>query len=533
MWLYLYQSLHDAGSEVPALALIDRAAAAGYTGVVLADSSLDVLGTGMIPGYEDRLAQVVAHAQQVGLHLTPQVFGFGHSRALLSIDPSFAEPQPVEGAPMAVSADGRSLQLASSLAPLPDGGFEAPQGDRFPGWDSQGQPGVRTFADATVAHSGAGSLRVAAGSGDGRVVKHLTVGPRRQLHVSFWVRTAGFSGTFDVLARDTASGRQRSFQGPFALPTDQDWTRIDFAFDTMSSTQLDLVAGVRGTSQGTLWLDDVAIEETALVNLVRRDGAPLLLRTADGPLIEGQDFDPISDPNVAPQGVFKPWRTPLTVTLPATTRLRPRQAVMADYYAVQPVTSSRQVGACLSDPRLHDHLTTLSAALDASFPQGTAFFLNYDELRHLDTCALCQSRGLTGAQLLDAHVQESVQMLRSARPGAPLWIWSDLFDPQHNAVPSYWLSEGDLTGSANGLARDVTVVNWNLLKLDTSLRFFSGLGFSQLIAGYYDAPSAGDAARAEVASAKGVPGVRGLVFTTWHGNYQGLEEYAAAARAAW
>jgi hypothetical protein len=76
------------------------------------------------------------------------------------------------------------------------------------------------------------------------------------------------------------------------------------------------------------------------------------------------------------------------------------------------------------------------------------------------------------------------------------------------------------------------VRNWHIGHHD-SLVFFSDLGHTQIIAGYYDAGDGTAAALRDLAAAEGVPGVRGLMYTTWASDWDALEAYADAARAAW
>ena len=77
-------------------------------------------------------------------------------------------------------------------------------------------------------------------------------------------------------------------------------------------------------------------------------------------------------------------------------------------------------------------------------------------------------------------------------PSAPLYIWSDMFDPYHNAIDDYYFVEGSIAGSWAGVPSKVTVMNWNLSNLKNSLTWFSGLNsqqptaYRQIIAGYYD-----------------------------------------------
>ena len=83
---------------------------------------------------------------------------------------------------------------------------------------------------------------------------------------------------------------------------------------------------------------------------------------------------------------------------------------------------------------------------------------------------------------------------------------------------------GDLTGSWEGLEKDVVIVNWNSGKAAESLKFFADRGHRQLIAGYYDGPLANT--RQWLGKTKDIPGVLGVMFTTWKSDYSQLEAFA-------
>ena len=63
-----------------------------------------------------------------------------------------------------------------------------------------------------------------------------------------------------------------------------------------------------------------------------------------------------------------------------------------------------------------------------------------------------------------------------------------MFDPSHNAVKDFYLVNGDLAGSWEGLPQDMIIVNWNSGKPAQSLPFFAQRGHVQVLAGYYDGP---------------------------------------------
>ncbi len=111
-------------------------------------------------------------------------------------------------------------------------------------------------------------------------------------------------------------------------------------------------------------------------------------------------------------------------------------------------------------------------------------------------------------------------------PRAQIVVWSDMFDPNHNAMDHYDLVRGSLAGSWKGLTSDVIIANWNVDRAAESLKWFGALGHRQIIGGYYD--SSLDNYKKWDVAARGVPRVEGFIYTTWEGKYDSLEEYGKA-----
>ncbi len=116
-----------------------------------------------------------------------------------------------------------------------------------------------------------------------------------------------------------------------------------------------------------------------------------------------------------------------------------------------------------------------------------------------------------------------------------------MFDVHHNAHDHFYQVEGTIAGSWKTLPAEVTVMNWNLDHLRQSLLWFSGddprqpVRHRQVIAGFYDPPDhdAAAAVRKEWAAAYAVPGIVGMMYTTWNDDYSQLEPFAAEARQGW
>jgi hypothetical protein len=54
-----------------------------------------------------------------------------------------------------------------------------------------------------------------------------------------------------------------------------------------------------------------------------------------------------------------------------------------------------------------------------------------------------------------------------------------------------------------------------------------------MIAGYYDKGNGSAEATKELKEAAGIPGVMGMMYTTYGDDYSQLEKFAAAAKAGW
>jgi hypothetical protein len=159
------------------------------------------------------------------------------------------------------------------------------------------------------------------------------------------------------------------------------------------------------------------------------------------------------------------------------------------------------------------------------------YMMSHDEIRVLNWCAACQKRHLTPGQILADNVQQCVAMLEEINPGRKIYVWSDMFDPNHNAVKGpYYLVNGDLRGSWEGLPKEVIVMPWYFSKRAESLGFFAGRGHQQVIAGYYDDKPERVADWLDAAD-KVPASVIGVMYTTWRNKYDDLEKFAGVIDA--
>jgi hypothetical protein len=499
LWVYCPTNLLVDANLDKLDALWKRAHAAGYTYALLSDSKLSRLdmlesNTKHYHANIERVKQIAAADQ---ITLVPAVFSIGYSNDLLGHDPNLAEGMPVIDTPFIVHANVATVD--------PD---HAPA------------LGKMTFKDDTVQLDG-NTATVNRCEGNARFVYHLKLEKFRCYHVSVMVKTQDFSG--DVRINPLAGNQSLNFANLGQKPT-QDWTQLHAVFDTMDNTDVNLYFGIWGGSRGTLQWRNWKIEEAGLVNVLRRPGTPCVVKSGDRALVEGTDYDRIADPDLGNKpwaGEYTIWHDPPVVRthhLPDGMRLK-----ISWFYP--PTEGDGQVNICISEPATAKLLADQAKLVKAAFG-APGYMMSFDEIRCMNQDDACRNRHLDAGPLLAETLKQCTQLLEPAT----VYTWSDMFDPFHNAHDNYYLVRGNLTGSWNGLQKNVVVINWNFGNRDKSLTFFADRGNRQIIAGYYDSDLKDLSQWIE--SAGKVNGVVGMMYTTWSQNYSQLEKFADMCRAS-
>lgn len=503
-WFYVSQNLWVDQNVTNLLALMQRASQAGYTHLLLNDSKFSRLAT-MDAHYFQNVNRIKQAATNLNLEIVPTVFPVGYSNDLLFNDPNLIEGMPVRDALLVVSNGVASLQ--------PDPPVSFPGGDfsDLSRW---------TWKDSNVVADN-GAARVTNPNGaNARIVQQLTVQPFREYHISVQVKTTNFLVAPQVLV---LAGNQTLNYNYLGVQRTQGWTTHHAVFNSLSYTTVNVYFGVWGGSTGSLWWDNAAIEEVAFLNLIRRPGAPLSVRTENGtPLVEGTDFATLTDPlmgSVPYAGVYDVYHTPPQLhpvsSLADGTRLR------ASWYHAVTVYDG-QAMICPSEPATLNLLRDQAQRMQAAWG-ARGYFMSHDEIRVLNWCAACQARGLDAGPLLADNVRACIGILRQVNPGGRIYVWSDMFDPNHNAHANYYLVRGDLSNSWRGLDSDVIIVPWYYDARAASLQFFAGLGNRQVIAGYYDSDP--NLVTNWLNAARPYTGISGVIYTTWQNDYSNLETF--------
>jgi len=521
-WVFVSRSLNK-DQDVDDIRQIVRTASEHGLNGMLFSSGLDSLDL-QSPDYFRRLSEVKGFCTQYNVEIIPCIFSVGYGGGALAHDRNLAAGLLVNDALFVVKGQEANL-VPDPPVQVVNGGFEQHQNDRFPGYTFIDGPGQISFADTQVFKEGACSLRfsnpAAAGQwGHARVMQEVTVKPQRHYRISAWVKTQDLDPprafAIQVLTeKGTLAPRELS------IPATTDWRQVAADFNSKDYDKVRVYIGMWGWKGGMLWIDDIRVEEVGFLNVIRRPGTPVSVKSEDGKTLyeEGRDFARIEDPGLRPWDV---WHQVPPLKLLPNSRITDGQRLRVSFYHAMAVGDS-QVSLCMSEPKLYE-LWAQQARLLKQYLAPQKWLLSMDEIREGGSCAACQARNMTMAQILGDCISKQVRLIREVEPQAEVYIWSDMLDPNHNAHDNYYLVEGDFSGSWAHVPRDLIITCWYYEKRNDSLPFFANLGFRTLAGAYYDGDTL-DNPRGWLESMKSIQGCRGIMYTTWQDKYQLLPAF--------
>src|SRR5262249_37665248 len=138
-----------------------------------------------------------------------------------------------------------------------------------------------------------------------------------------------------------------------------------------------LYAGVWNGRAGRCWLDDLAIEEVGLVNVLRRPGTPITVRGEATQILyeEGRDYAPIADPELN----FRFDHDSPPIHLLPGSRISGGERLRVSYYHAMSVNRG-QVTVCMSEPEVYD-IWRKQARLMHDLLRPKTYVLSMDEIR--------------------------------------------------------------------------------------------------------------------------------------------------------
>lgn len=312
------------------------------------------------------------------------------------------------------------------------------------------------------------------------------------------------------------ANRDEALGGPVAAT--QEWRQYKILFNSLSNSRLALFFGVWSkTGSGAVWFDDADIHEVRLQSVVWRDSLPVVVTSQDGQ----QRYREVADCAMMAG----------RLTIPKSSAIADGSSLKVSWYQRADMVSPPFASA--AHPEHFQIARKIAEKLDILFLKPRGFAMTYDEWRIANWDPA--GGNISAGEYVAETTRKTISLFWKINPRYEIYVWSDMYNPNHNAFDKYFMVNGSLAGSWKGLARDTNILTWyGGVK---TLKFFSDLHSNRVISGYYESTDnvtqwLNDLDKAEDQGARGVDG---FMYTTWEDRYDDLEKGAnmIKARTRW
>lgn len=516
-WVYVSTRLQSEEELNRVEGIARMASGHGLNGMLLA-AGFDQLDL-KPPEYLRRLTRLKKSCDRLKVEIIPLGFSVGYGSGILAHNKNLAAGLPVHGA-LYIAAQREARFFPDSPAKLVNGGFEERRGNVPTGFSLHGGA---VSIDTAAFHSGKASVRFSnfnGSTGEAYLAQEIRTTPDRCYRMSCWVKAEGVSpGTFFHFWAIAPDGRDLSYlEDP--LPANIGWTKVEWVFNSWYADHVDFRVGIADGKARNVWVDDVEVEEVGLTNVLRRPGTPVVVRNENTGEVydEGRDYASIADPHLN----FRFEHDGPPIHLPPGSRIRAGDRLRVDYFHGKMIYRD-QVPIDMSEPEVYE-IWKRQIPLIEKYLAPRKYFLSMDEVRIGGFCKACRDRHIPMAEILGDCVKRQCEIIRGANSQAQIFVWSDMFDPNHNARKRYYLIDGSFYGTWNYLPRNLVIVCWYYEKRNLSLPFFSKRGYQTLAGAYYDADNL-DNPKGWLQSLDHTRGAVGIMYTTWRNKYKLLPAF--------
>jgi hypothetical protein len=540
-WLYYPMNFLVDANSTTAKKLFKNCSDLKFNGVLISDYKFDFCSE-MPKKYFDSIASVRKFTEFYNFKIAQGCMNWGYSNSALYFNTNFAEGLPVLNQKFIVESDSVRL-IPSAKVTLPNGGFENYSGNNPSGYSFIDRPGQTSFIDTDVKHSGNASLRFEKiyeadpANATARICARIIADKFKMYHISGWIKTDNFTPTNSLGINVLSQTTKRSYQfANINVPsTTNGWQRVDVNFNSLDADTLLVYWAIRGCKTGTIWWDDINVEEYYFTNMIRRNTAPASIVNKSGGgigLIENVDCDSLYDSKTGKVngygGDFDIFhQAPKFKIRPTSSKVRNGDTLLISYHNAITVYDG-QVMASPNEPDLKTQIENQFKLVNNAL-KPDSYFMSDDEIRVLNWETMEKFKYESPAEILAKNANWGYDMIRKYNPKAKIFDWSDMFDELHNAVKGpYYLVNGDMTGSADLLNKDITIANWNtgsnFTTAPKSLKFFEDKGFKQIAAPFYDSDQNHIRKWKEVG--RDFKGFLGMMYTTWARNFNYITHFA-------
>ena len=533
-WVHLSRVPETSADVVAITNVIATGAECGLNGV-LWNAGFDYLGL-WPKAKRENLARVKAFCDEKGIAIVPMLWSVGYG---VFCNFGVRDPDDInlaEGLPeIDVPYVRRGAKAVFTPGPNAEveinGDFEktvlTPRGEFPDKWQALDTAGRFLVLDRSVSRNGMASVRLESfkDSQDGQArlyLPGLKLKTDRHYVVTGWMKASDDFAPREGLRVMAMQNGHVLLLSNVSRKISGEWSKFTVPIHPCEEGEINLYIGVWGGRSGRLWVDDVHVVDVGIPGVLRRKGCPFTVRDAVSGRIyeEGRDYAPVAHVETL---LCPAEPKSLELTIPNGSAILEGTRLLVTGYSPVTVKDGAQCSTCMSEPRLYD-LMRKSARDVWNALHPTTWFLTMDEVRMGGTCAACAARKTDMAHILGDCVTRAHGIIREISPTARVCIWSDMFNPVHNANRRVYYCKGSFENAWAYVPKDIVMVDWYGAKFGESLPFWEKQGFSVIGATYYDAPL----------ERRLVPDLRelgkrknviGAVYTTWRGDYGSLSSF--------
>ncbi|MFP4529391.1 MAG: T9SS type A sorting domain-containing protein [Candidatus Kapaibacterium sp.] len=458
---------------------------------------LDDKNLGKIPlmpeSYRNRLIEIADMAKAYGIRIVPVTMPWGNSSSALARDPDYAAGLPVLGQRFVVDGDIARVVPQTHTSPE-NGSFEhfakTGQSYDFPGFDE-----VSGTPDTLSASSGSVSLRFEQTPMGTLGFSYTTpVTPFTQYRLSFKYRANTnnpngvhafiyISGT--PLASEPDYRKLIHFQSVGMADTDE-WQSVDVLFNPLERETAYVHLFVTPQND-TAWIDDFTIEETAFVNLIRRDGAPLHVSHTIKDILyeEGLDYKRLEDALLGRAdgiaGNYENYHTPPDFEIMPEGNFVDGDSLVISYFHAFPYPENN-VTMTMGLESAYDLMAQVSADINAIF-QPDEHYLKHTLPSAMNYDLGDKDRNLTPTELFEYNVSESRRLIDQQTPGAMVWDHSFMYVDDLEMRDYHLMYVDGEFERPDGIQRKPGLLNYNADSFENLIEYHNlgERGYDQLL----------------------------------------------------
>lgn len=543
--------------------IMERAAKAGYNGLIFGNYGLSVMHKKpKTDPFLTRFAEFRAQAKKNGLTLCPN---YAYQTMLPHHSITASEAFPVRGTPFVVEKDGRAVVETDANLDIANGSFEEIDGLLPSGWKIAGlAPGTQMMVD-TCGRTGKRSVRfqdLPPQQANCGIKQTIAVKPLRAYEIRVWIKTKDFvnrdpssprfhpnpatvaqvavyGNTWKHWVNMLNGGQMWPKQGN-VRPT-QGWKEYRMVFGSVSNSSISIriqPVGYHCAPKGNIWFDDISIREVGLVETMMRSTTPVIVKDAVSGTVYQEGVDYLLDAKTDYMAVGK-------LSIPAGSVIKAGQRLLVDWSILADQINRFPSGAWCNK-QAFQYLIEDNLLLHELTGGLGAYHIATGEWRDAGWDPTCMDLYGTAGNYMAGATLGLEATCRLFNPKMDVYIKNDMYDPYQNANldrRQYYLCNGPIYGSWNGISDSAIVMNWRPsagavgssenLQVKSFL-FWAGLDPEVKITPKrqivrFNCQSGNlhgvDKGLANIAAAEalGMTGMVGCVYNTWDGRYPAFE----------